>query len=525
MTEKANPIASMNEDMAVFPPGATMLDGSDVHPEAGGIVAAQDGYYSMSRPQLVTGGETTAAAGAILQRRTGRVTVKGHRTSQPTTYGGEAEYAVVDPSGAYSSRLGQDIELYTFMAETSTPVIGDSRELRDAYTAMAGKMIELAEAKGVFMAPISVFGQRGPEPDEASPNPYVAHTVRSMDERTGFSALDMFRVAGFQPHTSISNLEAGLRAGEAMQLLNPILTAPSLTGPFLEGGPAAQLSGMTFSEQQRKHLEAAGLTPEDLQRRYASYRYILRCIGSPSAGIWREPAPDSLETYLLRADEKLAAGDINTSDRLQGWHADRMRAVLDGSGASTFESCTYDSFAGNPQAMADNHTLLSAVFTALEARAMNGSDVVQEVAKALGVEHLDREARLQLAHRTMLGVARYGNDAAVYGKTPGKWLKETVLPLADTAPHATLDEAARLRLQANFATIKETVPAVRAWCVANGTDIPTMDTYYDIGVNNPSFYMRELAGTPPGNRGQAVRSVELQVAQTYHARVGKLALA
>jgi hypothetical protein len=412
------------------------------------------------------------------------------------------------------------------MTETNTRVAGNAKELGNVYTDMMQGAAHEAEEKDTLLSPVSVFGQRAPRPEEESSNPYVQQVAKNMESFTGFSTVDMFRVAGVQPHTRISNLRAALQAGEAMQLLTPILAAPSLAGPFLEGGTAANLVATDFSEKQREHLRRAGIVHEDLRGRYLSYRYLLRSIGSPSSGIWKEPAPDTVEDYLADGHSKLERGKINTIDRFRGWHADRVRAVLDGSDNTTFEGCSYDTFAGNTQAIVDNHVLYSAVFTALEAAAIRGEDVVEQVAKELGIDHRTRQDRLYDAHRAMLAVSRYGNDAEVYGKTPGQWLSSSVLPLAETAPHLEIDVDRRLRLLGNFATMSETIPALRQWCAENKAAMPTLQAYYDLGLNSPAVYMRAehtaLLGSQ--NAEERVRRVEHSAAKAFHAHVGQLAI-
>jgi hypothetical protein len=273
-------------------------------------------------------------------------------------------------------------------------------------------------------------------------------------------------------------------------------------------------------------LRRAGIVHEDLRGRYLSYRYLLRSIGSPSSGIWKEQAPDTVEDYLADGHSKLEPGKINTIDRFRGWHADRVRAVLDGSDNTTFEGCSYDTFAGNTQAIVDNHVLYSAVFTALEAAAMRGENVVEQVAKELGIDHRTRQDRLYDAHRAMLAVSRYGNDAEVYGKTPGQWLSSSVLPLAETAPHLEIDVDRRLRLLGNFATMSETIPAMRKWCTENNAAAPTLQAYYDLGLNSPAVYMRAEHAALLGNKNaeERVRRVEHSAAKAFHAHVGQLAI-
>ncbi|HET8671648.1 MAG TPA: hypothetical protein VFM05_13805, partial [Candidatus Saccharimonadales bacterium] len=407
-----------------------------------------------------------------------------------------------------------------------TPVIDDAEGLFDAYAQMAIGLVDHAVQRGVLLAPVSVLGQREPTPDEVNTNPYVLHTIASIDARTGFSTAEIFRVCGVQPHTRISNLCAALQAAEAMQLLTPILMTPSLSGPFLEGGRAARLAYDSFTPQQQEHINRMGITHEDLARTYQSYRYLLRRIGSCGAGIWTEPAPDSVEAYLQEGHSKLAAGEINTIDRLRGPHTDRIRAVLDGSPESTtFEGCSYDTFGGNLLAISDNHAFYSAIFTALENKAIHGENVVELTARQLGLGHLTRSERLHAAHRAALQASRYGNDSIVYGKKPGQWVADSLLELADNAPFIHINIDKRLRLLGNFATMDETVLALRNWCAERHTAIPSLEAYYDLGLNNAAVYMMAQRQALWGTKSQdRVQQIELHTAKAFHAQVGRLAL-
>jgi hypothetical protein len=224
---KANPTAAAGSEIVHFPFNALLLGGSEVDARIGGVVEAGGEVYSLSRPELIAGGDEAARGEQILQRRVGRITLADHPASQPTTFGGKAEYFALDPvTGDYSTRFGFDLELYNHMVEAGTRVAPDVSELDAIYREMSEQAVREAEVRGVILSPVSVQGQHEPTAKELSHHPYVTKTVANMDIVTGFSAAKIFRVCGFQPHTRISNLRAALQAAEAMQLIMPILASP-----------------------------------------------------------------------------------------------------------------------------------------------------------------------------------------------------------------------------------------------------------------------------------------------------------
>jgi hypothetical protein len=238
-----------------------------------------------------------------------------------------------------------------------------------------------------------------------------------------------------------------------------------------------------------------------------------------------KPAPDSIGAYLADGHQQLTEGSINTIDRFRGWHTDRIRAVLDGSDAITFEGCGYDTFAGNTTVISDNHALHAALFTALEAKAIKRENIVEQAGKELGLDYLPREKRLQAAHQAMLEVSRYGTDAQVYGKKPGKWLETSLFGLAEQAPYIKIDVDRRLRLLGNFATLRGTIPSLLQWCRDNKS-IPAIQAYHDLKLNAPAVYMRlqhdSLACNVPSQ--EKVRQIELATGQAFHQHVGRLSL-
>jgi hypothetical protein len=525
--EKANMVAAVGKPPVELTGAAAFMDGAPVAGVEGGVVVDGSQHYSVARAEMVPEGQPTVATEtgyAAPANRTGRVTILEHHTSQVTTYGAELEAIHMDGEGRYANlpmaRLLQINELYRFMTESGTKPTDDPEEHRRRYWNMVHEMVAEAESLGQYVGALAVYGQEI-DPSQLNPSPYVVHVATAMTARTGFATTEMFRTGGAQPHTGVSNTRAAIMAGEAMQLLNPLFMAPTLSGPQVSGGVAGNLARTQFTEVQMAHMAAMGVRPDDLSRPYQSWRYLFRRLGSPSSGVWRAPAPDTMESYLMGAHVKLAAGDINNVDRANGWHTDRIRMVLDGSGANTFEACADDPALGNPNTNVPLQMLRAAVFTALERMGIRGADPRLAVASRIGMAGLSRLTRLELAHHASLReVSRYGTDASVYGKKPGEWL-DMLFQIAEDAPHTRLGHDDKTALRKMYATSAETLPEVQKWCRDHGVDKPSAQAYFDLGMNNPAVYMNlryaELRREHPTmTREEAIRNVELDAAKALH---------
>jgi hypothetical protein len=530
---KANPVASTGKAPVLFSAEARFVSGALITPDSGGVVADHGEVFSVARAEMVPGAlqaeQQPDGSWAIPANRTGRATFLENDTSQPTTYGAEQESVQMDPDGRYA-RLPDDFllqvnELYTFMRESGTAPTDDPVEFERRMWEMVHEEVDAATRVGQYVASLAVFGQHGMGDAHRNPSMYVEHVAVEMTARTGFDTIGMFRTGGAQAHTGLSNTMAGIQAAEAMQYLSPILAVPTLAGPFVHGGVAGNIGHPAFMDsltaEQRAHMAAMKIQRGDLSHPYQSWRYLLRVLGSPSAGTWQTPAPDTKEGYLARADEQLAAGQINNIDRTNGWHTDRVRVVLDGSGANTVEDCSADTALGNPGILVPLQLLRAGLTTALEKMAMQGRDPRLAVARLLGTSALSREERLVLAHRTMLGeVSRYGTDANTYGRRPGEILPTLTRLVAQEAPFTRLTGAQNMRLRRAYATREQTMPAVQRWCVANNAETPTAQTWFDLGLNNPSVYMREQFVHLTTKKGMseeaAIREIELGAAHALH---------
>lgn len=527
--QKANPTAATGELPVIFPEGTTFIDGRPLTGDGGGMVHHDGTYYSVAAPALAPGHEpisqTPDGKVAVPYNRTGRATFLNGTASKETTMGAELEWIRLDEEGYYADlsheELMQIAELFSFMGESGTPVTSDPDELERFYWNMVHEGVDAAARAKQYMAAPAVFGQPV-RADQINPHPYVRHVSGEMAARTGFDTVQMFRAAGAQAHTGITNTMAGVLASEAMQYLSPLLMAPTMAGPAVRGGIAGNLNAAEFTPQQQAHMERMGVRRDDLSDPYQSYRHLLRLLGSPSAGPWQTSPPSTVEGYVIGANDKLRRGKINTLDRFNGWHSDRARIVFDNkSGVNTNENCAPDTALANVRVLSPLHVANSAIFSALERMAKRGNDPREKVADTLGISGLNPEERLQVVGRIALKVARYGNDAKTYkGKTPGQWLRgsDGMFKLAEEAPHLQINADRQQRLQRAYATQEESWAEIEAWRTRNGNGPVTPHAYFDLNLGTPATYMNmhlnHLLETHTPE--QAVRLMELATGMALH---------
>lgn len=519
---------------AILSEAVLFVDGRAFSPSDGGIVWDGGNYYSVANTDMVYEGQDaklTNEGWEVPRNRvgsgagTGILNIKESSSiGEVQSLGAEQELSHLDQEGRYANLKDSTEmnEFSAFMLERASKVSHDGASLKRSVQKMTVDAVDYAEKNSQLVAALSVFGQHELTPQYLNPHPYVDHVLGEMALRTGFDASKLFAVGGYQAHTGVTDTLAGLKAVEAMQSLSPILMTPSLAGPLYNG----YLGPTKVSQPQREHLAIAGLTLGDFRGSYKSWRMLLRVAGSPSSGIWRMSAPDSVDEYLQLSNAMLAKGEINTSDRLFGWHADRFRAIMPG-GASTIEDCSTDTAAGNPETLVALHMLRSSLTTALEAMAMQGQDPSDEVAKIIGTRALSREQRLSSAHNLALRQsARFGNDAVIYGKKPGQWL-DALFALADKSPQFKLDGGHKNQLRRMFADDKKTQRAIKKWCYDNNTDTPTLGAYFDLGIGTPATYMlaqyeQEQKNHPKATNEELIRKVELGAAFALHQYVHSL---
>jgi hypothetical protein len=375
-------------------------------------------------------------------------------------------------------------------------------------TTRLGDIAATAANKGQLIAPLGVFGQKHDYEAYGNDHPYVAFIRTFMEERTGFNVAKVFRVLGVQFHKEIDLTEHMMATGEAAQPLLPLWAAASFNGNLLQGGIQSVLGDL--SEQQRRHFQSLGFTPEDLKPGHASWRYILRCIGSSSGGAWPTGLPSSFDSALLLANKQLADGQVPTIDRLTGMHSNlRTRFTLAGS-RGTLEDCTPDTYAGLVHKIAAAQEFYGSSISALEKMVATGVDPREKFPSLYGIW------RGGSSHRRNINVSRGGMDALINGIPVHAHFAELArLAYMGGASDTVIDEMAK-----SYVSEAETRREIRAWQTRTNASLPSMQAFYDTHTGAPYMYVRARVEAlreryPHLAENDIIRNCELDMAATF----------
>lgn len=205
------------------------------------------------------------------------------------------------------------------------------------------KFTKLADENGVMVNPLSVVPHREITPEDTNQHPYVQRIAM---EFMGWDRVRHFTGSSFQTHVELLNLEDGLKTINLYEMITPMLLAPTLAGPFMNGSANPHLHD--------EYKNVPDISSDDLKRRtyenlngdsFQSFRYLGRFFGSPSGGTMRDTVPENPQEFWKKAEEQLNTNKSPTVGRVTGHHANfRIRpdlgphgtielAVMDTSGA------------------------------------------------------------------------------------------------------------------------------------------------------------------------------------------------
>jgi hypothetical protein len=532
MPVKANSSANLANEWVPFGPDARFVDGSSFDPNLGGVVRTSAGeLWAIANRDSVPLGYVPApeanGKAYVLGRRAAKIILSTEPAEGPLHTGAEYEFAamnedgtyavIVDSEGVYTepfANAGQKApELYVTMGEVAVPPSASPEEAAYNLRTSLGRVASAASDSGLLIAPLAVYGQEADYQAMGNDHPYVAFIRTFMAERSGFDVANVFRVLGTQFHQEVEYTRFMMATGEAAQPFLPLWAAASFGGPFLSGG-IERVIGDNLTPQQQKHIAELGFAPGDLRPGSASWRYVLRCLGSSSGGAWRQDIPTDWDGTVVYAHEKLRAGDIPTMDRMVGLHANlRPRYTLPGS-RGTQEDCTPDTYAGNLPKITAAQLFYGASMHELERLVASGEDPRDKYPDIYGgmLGHPKGHAN----HRRNLDVFRGGMEAGVNRKKVYAHFPD----LARLATKGGAPEYVVAEMRKSYVSDKETEAAIRQWMRDTGAKLPSMQAYYDTGIGAPYVYMRARAEAlrekqPYLTEDEIIRNCELDMAVTF----------
>jgi hypothetical protein len=505
---KANSAADSSGEAVGFPAGSRFRGGEAFHPSQGGMVTTPDGsLYSVSHPNRVPNGGYDGPTREgdtffIAKNRIGEVAL-GSSDGKGVPNGFEDEFTALDAddgrlarvayvnkdgSHYFSGKLGEvgrlTQELYNFSVEWNSPKTYSAAETRETIVQGLAEVVDAGAADGKLIAPIEVIGQQALGKEHSNPDKYVQFTSDYMPTQSGFPLEETFAVNAAQAlRGTKEKLAVVTKAAYYMQFVNPLLTAKTLAGPFYAGSrETTKLS--EFSDHQQRHMQEVGVTPNDLLGKFMSRRYVLRRVGSPSAGTWLAPPPETEEEYLDQAHTDLQSQRISSVDRLMGEHTDRARLVL-----GAFENCSLGNV-GDLDKMTCDAIVANAIYSSVEQMIARGQKPEALFPDIFGYTHLGKKRALQKAHESNLNIHRFGMDAFYNGK-PAHAYGERLLELARFGEKRRVPNWAIGDFLSSYVSNQKTRDTLYNWCRQTG-QAPSMEAFHQTGIGIPAVYLHEI---------------------------------
>lgn len=357
----------------------------------GGIMVAPDGQlFEVRHSSWASKGATPASRAQYLPYRVakdGNYIVFDNASFNPAIQrGAEFEWSVtymgqpyevapdgvnvVWPSGKSTSMkaIGADPEALKTMLEFSTgDPVSSTSDYRRKLVETVYEKDHLLEAKGLNHAGLALHPWAIRD-ENWSGLPYVSNVKGRMPNSNEFG------VMSYQTTMEAMHPEAALYALNEYQIVAAAISFMTQAAPIRDGSLRTTVGehyGVTGKEAENPDTPAylpegdyaslvSGQTPLD-------WRELSRVVGSPSAGTFVEAAPLDIREFLRRADRQLREGDIVTSGRTLGWHADRFREQ------GRIEICNIGTAGGNLNKVMAAHELVVNFFIAkqLEYREMS----------------------------------------------------------------------------------------------------------------------------------------------------------
>jgi hypothetical protein len=505
---KANSAADNSGEAVGFSTGSRFRSGEAFDPAQGGMVTTPDGnVYSVSHPNRVPDGgyrgpDRDGDTVFVAKNRIGKVALGiGDEKGVPNGFEDEftaldakdgrlARVAYLDENGNhyFAGKLGKvgrlTQELYNFSVEWNSPKTYSAAETRTTIAQGVAEVVDAGAADGKLIAPIEVIGQQALGKEHSNPDKYVQFTSDYMPAQSGFPLEETFAVNAAQ---ALRGTKEGLavisKAAYYMQFVNPLLAAKTLAGPFYAGvRETTQLPD--FSDHQQRHMQKVEIQPNDLAGKFMSRRYVLRRIGSPSAGTWLTPPPETEKDYLDAAHTNLHNQQISSVDRLMGEHTDRARVVL-----GAFENCSLGNV-GDLDKMSVDAIVANAIYSSVEQMVARGQKPEELFPDIFGYARLGKQRALQKAHQSNLNIHRLGMDAFYNGK-PVHDYGERLLALARYGEIRRVPNWAIGDFLSSYISTQKTRETLYDWCRQTGQP-PSMEAFHQTGVGIPAVYLHEI---------------------------------
>lgn len=400
----------------------------------------------------------------------------------------------------------------------------------DNYLTTIQTVVAIAECLDIGIAPIAIIPHRRLSPEDVTQDEY--HRRLTFDIQT-WDAAQHFDIASIQPHAEILDHVAARKAINYLQFANPILFAPTVSGPFMDG----KINPNPFDRySSAPHIDEDPLKKETLERvspgQYHSLRPFGRFFGSPSGGILREPFPVSEKEFLDSVEIKLNKGEIPSAGREGGHHTDRYRCDILPYG--TIESCVMDPSGGRLQRNVAMREIFNGLLWKMQIHFIDGTfdEKAKEFTALFGQEPTVDSFRT--THWNLLEVARDGTNANIQGMDNQKYtIKDMWHLLKRYIQEPLVDEKNNINYQGLPSGIIEEVdksfadPSGLYEFFRDENGFTSTRGYYETGIGTMSQWM--IQGAKDRIAGgvtekQAIMAVTVDVANSFRVHTKQMTL-
>jgi len=314
-----------------------------------------------------------------------------------------------------AKKIGFSAELINSCIELNFHHSADAVETATAMARALNTLAQGVEQQGWLLTPTSSLPHMPLQPKETSQDPYVHRIAMGY---MGWENVQHFIGFSLQVHVEMIDLESSLKAINLYQLVSPLMSGISSAAPFAHGYTNPNLREI-YMEDEESHTRLHDTETYNALdcNSWMSIRYPSRWRGSPSGGVFVEPAPENAQEYFVKAEAGLRDNHARSSEnipspaRAMGHHRDRIRIDIREHG--TLEISNQDTFGGHILKLAANQEFTRVLIWKLQVLAREGrlEELSQEYPELFNYPVTPES--LRQTHLASIEVAKHGMDTQI----------------------------------------------------------------------------------------------------------------
>ena len=279
------------------------------------------------------------------------------------------------------------------------------------------KVAQAAEAHGLLLTPIAAYPHRELRAEDTNQDSYIQRIAM---DYMGWENVRHFIGSSWQVHVEMIDLKSSLKAINLYQQVSPLMYGLSLAGPFAHGQTDPNLKDIYLEDEKNEARLGDSETYHALDSNdWLSIRLPARWRGSPSGGVFTEPAPENPQEFFAKAEAGLrdnqaeSSANIPSPARTMGNHRDRIRIDIKDHG--TLEISNQDTYGGHVPKLAANQEFTRVLIWKLQVLAREGR--LNEMAQAYPTlfSYPVTQDSLRQTHLASIEIAKHGMDSEIKG--------------------------------------------------------------------------------------------------------------